>query len=198
MNTPISFIWIIILFDAVFTYGDGAKFWGYVGINAEPLCAEFCIFLQRHIFVKYLAFAVNEWKIKLRLPEIQLLAVVERMKDREIPNQLDGVVRKVGRLVLSRTSCYLLGITYRTALQQMLKMSTTVSKTSIHPKCCYQSVYCYLIRNFLVRTRIAKCFTNGSKRFRCKVMFENEHSFCSRIHHIRISTAFPHLAWASA
>jgi hypothetical protein len=34
MNIPTSFIWIIILFDAVFKYGDGAKFWGYVVINA--------------------------------------------------------------------------------------------------------------------------------------------------------------------
>jgi hypothetical protein len=32
---------------------------------------------------------------------------------------------------------------------------------------------------FLVRTRIAKCFTNSNKRFRCEVMFENEHTFCS-------------------
>jgi hypothetical protein len=45
--------------------------------------------------------------IKLRLPEIQLLAVVERIKDREIPKLPDGVVRKLGRLVLSRTSCYI-------------------------------------------------------------------------------------------
>jgi hypothetical protein len=30
--------WVIILFDAVFKFGDSAKFWGYVGINAEPLC----------------------------------------------------------------------------------------------------------------------------------------------------------------
>jgi hypothetical protein len=27
MDIPVSFIWIIILFDAVFKYGDGAKFW---------------------------------------------------------------------------------------------------------------------------------------------------------------------------
>jgi hypothetical protein len=51
MDIPISFIWIIILFDAVLKYDDGAKFWGYVG--------------------------------------------------------LFSYVRKVGRLVLSRTSCYL-------------------------------------------------------------------------------------------
>jgi hypothetical protein len=51
MDMPISFIWIIILFDAVFKYGDGAKLWGYVGINAEPLCVEFCNFVQCHIFV---------------------------------------------------------------------------------------------------------------------------------------------------
>jgi hypothetical protein len=74
-------------------------------------------------------------------------------------------------------SFYLLGRTYRTALQQMLKMSTTFLKTRIHPKCCYQSVYCCLIRYFLVRIRIAKCFTNSSKRFRYEVMFENEHTF---------------------
>jgi hypothetical protein len=40
MDIPISFIWIIILSDAVFKYGDGTEFWGYVGINAEPLCVE--------------------------------------------------------------------------------------------------------------------------------------------------------------
>jgi hypothetical protein len=34
MDIPTSFILIIILFDTVFKYGDGAKFWGYVGINA--------------------------------------------------------------------------------------------------------------------------------------------------------------------
>jgi hypothetical protein len=77
MNIPISFIWIIILFDAVFKYGDGAKFWGYVRINAEVLCVEFCNFVQCHISVNYLTFAVNEWNIiKFRLPEIELLALV--------------------------------------------------------------------------------------------------------------------------
>jgi hypothetical protein len=59
MDIPISFIWIIILFDAVFKYGDGAKFWGYVGINAEPLFVEFCNFVKCHNFVNYLTFAVN-------------------------------------------------------------------------------------------------------------------------------------------
>jgi hypothetical protein len=32
MGIPTSFIWIIILFDAVFKYDGGAKFWGYVGL----------------------------------------------------------------------------------------------------------------------------------------------------------------------
>jgi hypothetical protein len=49
-------------------------------INAEQLCVELCNFVQCHIFVNYLTFAVNESNtkniIKLRLPEIQLLAVV--------------------------------------------------------------------------------------------------------------------------
>jgi hypothetical protein len=64
MDITISFIWIIILFDAVFKYDDGAKFWGYVRINAEPLCVEFCNFVQCHIFVNYLTFATNELNIK--------------------------------------------------------------------------------------------------------------------------------------
>jgi hypothetical protein len=42
MEIPTSFISIIILFNAVFKYGDGAKFWVYVVINAEQLCVEFC------------------------------------------------------------------------------------------------------------------------------------------------------------
>jgi hypothetical protein len=45
MGIPVSFIWIIILFDALFKYGDGKKFWGYVVINAEQLCVEFCDFV---------------------------------------------------------------------------------------------------------------------------------------------------------
>jgi hypothetical protein len=65
MDITISFISIISLFDAVFKYGDGEKFWGYVVINAEQLCLEFCNFVQCHIFVNYLTFAVNEWNIKI-------------------------------------------------------------------------------------------------------------------------------------
>jgi hypothetical protein len=79
MGIPTSFIWIIILFGAVFNRDYGTKFLGYVGINAEPLCVEFCNFVQCRIFV--LTSAINEWNIKniiikLRLPEIQLLLVV--------------------------------------------------------------------------------------------------------------------------
>jgi hypothetical protein len=48
------------------------------------------------------------------------------------------------------------------------------TNTACVPKYCYQSVYCCLIRYFLVRIRIAKCFTNNRKRFRCEVI-EKEH-----------------------
>jgi hypothetical protein len=65
MDIPISFILIIIFFDPVFKYGDGAKFWGYVVINAEQLCVEFCNFVQCHIFLNYLTFAINEWNVKI-------------------------------------------------------------------------------------------------------------------------------------
>jgi hypothetical protein len=54
MGIPASFIWIIILFDETVNYGDGSECWGYAGTNAEPLCAEFCNFVQCHIFVNYL------------------------------------------------------------------------------------------------------------------------------------------------
>jgi hypothetical protein len=63
-----------------------------------------------------------------------------------------------------------------------------VADTSCVPKFCYQSVYCCLIRYFLVRIRTAKCFTNSSKRFRCEAKFENEHTFCLLIHHVRTCT----------
>jgi hypothetical protein len=43
------------------------------------------------------------------------------------------------------------------------------TQTSCLQKFCYQSVYC-IIRYFLVRINIAKCFTNNSKRFRCSRM----------------------------
>jgi len=56
MDIPKSFIWMIILFDEAFKYGDGAKFWGYVGTNTEPLCVQFCNFVQCHIFVNYLTY----------------------------------------------------------------------------------------------------------------------------------------------
>jgi hypothetical protein len=53
------------------------------------------------------------------------------------------------------------------------------TNTSCVPEFCYQPVYCCLIRYFLVRTRIAKCFTISSRRCRCELMFENEHALCS-------------------
>jgi hypothetical protein len=65
-------------------------------------------------------------------------------------------------------------------------------------KFCYQSLYCFLVLYFIVRMSIAKCFTNGDKRCRCEVMFENEHTFCSWIHHVHICTAFAQLVWPAA
>jgi hypothetical protein len=55
----------MILFYTVFKDYDGAKFWGYIVINAEPLCVEFCNFVQCHIFVNYISFAVNKWNINI-------------------------------------------------------------------------------------------------------------------------------------
>jgi hypothetical protein len=46
-----SFISNIIFFDEAFKYGDGAKVWGYVGTNAEPLCVELRNFVQCHAFI---------------------------------------------------------------------------------------------------------------------------------------------------
>jgi hypothetical protein len=41
MDVHTSFIFVIILFDLALKYGDGTKFWGYVGTNVEPLGVEF-------------------------------------------------------------------------------------------------------------------------------------------------------------
>jgi hypothetical protein len=54
MDIPTSFIWPIALFHEVFKYGYGVKFWGYVVIAAEPLCIEFCSFVQCRISASYL------------------------------------------------------------------------------------------------------------------------------------------------
>jgi hypothetical protein len=53
MDLPTSLIWIVILFDEIFKQGDGAKYWAYVETNSEPLCVEFCNFVQCHTFVAY-------------------------------------------------------------------------------------------------------------------------------------------------
>jgi hypothetical protein len=53
-------------------------------------------------------------------------------------------------------------------------------------------------RYFHVKIHIAKYFKNSSKRFRCEVMFDNEHTFCSCKYHVRICTAFAQLTLAAA
>jgi hypothetical protein len=55
VDIPVSFIWIIDIFDGAFYYGGISKFWGYDGTNAELLCVECCNFGQCHIFVNYLS-----------------------------------------------------------------------------------------------------------------------------------------------
>jgi hypothetical protein len=51
-------------------------------------------------------------------------------------------------------------------ISAVLSLDEHLSQTnnSCAPKFCYQSVYFCLIRYFLVRIRIVKCFTNSSKR----------------------------------
>jgi hypothetical protein len=52
MGLPTIFIWMFF-FAWAFQFGDGEKSWGYVGTNTEPLCGEFCNFVQCHTFVDY-------------------------------------------------------------------------------------------------------------------------------------------------
>jgi hypothetical protein len=54
-------MYLQVLFDKAFEYGGGggdddddAKFWGYFGTIAAPLCVKFCNFVQCHIFVNHL------------------------------------------------------------------------------------------------------------------------------------------------
>jgi hypothetical protein len=56
----LCFILIIVLFDEGFKYGDGAKFLGYVGTNAEELSVEFCNFVLCHISVNHSIIALND------------------------------------------------------------------------------------------------------------------------------------------
>jgi hypothetical protein len=62
MGIAITSVWIIILFDNVYKYGNGAEFWGYVGTNAEPLSVKLCNFVQCHIFLNYLTSYIKQGK----------------------------------------------------------------------------------------------------------------------------------------
>jgi hypothetical protein len=55
MDTPTSFV-PVNFFDGALEYGSGLKFSSYVGSNAEPLCVEFCNFMQCHTFVNNLSY----------------------------------------------------------------------------------------------------------------------------------------------
>jgi hypothetical protein len=61
MDIPTSYTWIIIFFDKAFKYGSGARCWGYVAINTEPLCVEFCNFVECHSFVNYIPHYYSLW-----------------------------------------------------------------------------------------------------------------------------------------
>jgi hypothetical protein len=53
-QSKISRAYLQALFcDETVKYNIGANISGYVGTNAEPLCVEFCNFMQRHVLVNY-------------------------------------------------------------------------------------------------------------------------------------------------
>jgi hypothetical protein len=56
MDTLICFTWITLFFNETFKYGDTAKFWDYVGTNAESFCVELWNLAQWHNFVNYLTY----------------------------------------------------------------------------------------------------------------------------------------------
>jgi hypothetical protein len=96
------------------------------------------------------------------------------------------------------SSFYFLRRPYRTASQQMLKISIAFSKTRIHQKCCLHSVLRCLILYLLVGIRVAECCMNISKRLCFEAVFENAHTFWTSMHHVRTCTASAQLAWAVA
>jgi hypothetical protein len=55
-----SRMYLQVLFDEACKHRDGGKLVGYVGTNIEPLCIEFCNFVQCCISVNYLIFALND------------------------------------------------------------------------------------------------------------------------------------------
>jgi hypothetical protein len=74
-------------------------------------------------------------------------------------------------------------------------MTTIFSKTSNHPKFCYQSVYCCLIQHFLVRIHIAKSFTNNKKLFWCKLCLRM--NIRCAYEYILFEPALTWVSWAS-
>jgi nitrate reductase gamma subunit len=63
-------------------------------------------------------------------------------------------------------------------------------KHLLHPEMLLPVGVLFSYSVLVVRIRIAKCFTNSSKWFRCEVMFENEHTFFSWTHHVCTCTVF--------
>jgi hypothetical protein len=55
----VQYLQDIILFDEAFKYGDGAKYWCYVGTNTEPPCVEVFNFVQCCILMNYLTFCLS-------------------------------------------------------------------------------------------------------------------------------------------
>jgi hypothetical protein len=45
----------------------------------------------------------------------------------------------------------------------------------------FRAAYFYLIRYFVLEMRIAKCFANNSRQFRCEVMLRMNTVFCERL-----------------
>jgi hypothetical protein len=60
MGISTRFIWIVILFDEIFKYGEDTKYWGYVETDIESLYVEFCNFVHCHIFQAYF-FLRGSW-----------------------------------------------------------------------------------------------------------------------------------------
>jgi hypothetical protein len=108
-----------------------------------------------------------------------------------LPTCSHGVTTQKNIFTAVRTSNLMLeiGTTVISAVSP-LDEHLSQTNTSCVPKFCNHWMYYCLIRYFLVRIRTTKCFTNSSKRFRCELMFKNEHAFCSWINHVCICTAF--------
>jgi hypothetical protein len=119
------------LFDKASKYGYGAKLLGYVEKNTEPLCLNFCNFVQCHILVNYLSCCY-----RVDRQNGDLISFTFLLKDSRLQiiwlHKIEGTLHRVIQYV----SQHNLNAMYHHYIQKL-----PIIKKVIHPLMIYLMIY---------------------------------------------------------